>query len=89
MKRIEEIEQALKNSNVSPDAYAEWKDNSVTRRFLLEVEAQLLDTMSDASWAAHGTSCEQIALCSVKNAVAILELERVLEWIPREINTKE
>lgn len=89
MKRIEEIEQILKNSNVSPDAYAEWKDHSVTRRFLLEVEAQLLDTMSDTSLAAFGTSCEQIALHSVKNAVSIMELERVLEWIPREINTKE
>lgn len=89
MKRIDEIMQILKNANVSPDAYAEWQDHSVTRRLMLEVELQLLDTMNDAQLAAYGTSCEQIALASVKNAITCMELERVLTWIPGELSTKE
>jgi hypothetical protein len=86
MKRIEEIERLLKNANTSPDAYAEWKDHSVTRRFMLETELQLLLTMEQTQSAAFGASCEQIALFSVKSATSCIELERVINWIPEELS---
>lgn len=88
MNRIEEIEELLKNANVSPDAFAEWLDHSVTKRMLLEVELQLLDARQDYS-AAYGATCESIALASVKNAAICDTLETVLSWKPNELRIEE
>lgn len=88
MSRATDIELLIKNNSVSPDAYAEWLNHSVTRRILLEVELQLLDARQDYS-AAYGLTCESIALASVKNAAMCDALEGFLSWKPHELHIDE
>lgn len=83
-KRLAEIENELKNSNITKDAYELWKDNIVTKRFLLEMEKDLLEAQADAS-AAWRESIEKIALDCVKNAERCDTLDMVLEWKPDEL----
>lgn len=80
--RTEELEIAIKATQISPDAFAMWKDNIVTKRFMFEAELELLDRRADVP---HGTTCEAIALDHVKNSSACERLEVVLMWKPQEL----
>ncbi len=84
--RAEELEIAIKNLQITPDAYAMWKDNIVTKRFMLEAELELLDRRADGT---HGATCESIALDHVKNCSACDTIENVLAWKPAELQTDE
>ena len=84
MNRRDELEAILKNANVDPDAFADWMQHSVTQRFRLELELQLLDEQADTS-AAYKATCEEIALASVKSATICDELVNILEWKPQEL----
>jgi hypothetical protein len=86
--RENEIENIIKNSNVTKDAFELWKLNDVTKRFFLEVELDLLETRADASPASRDT-IENIALDSVRNAKHCEILEVILEWVPHEIKTSD
>jgi len=82
--RIDDIEILLKNSAIDVDAYQFWKDNPVTRRFMLEQELELLKTQGDTSIAARG-SIEKVAMACIKNAERCDVLTEVLEWKPNEL----
>jgi len=84
--RTEDIETAIKSLQISSDAYMMWKDNIVTKRFMLEAELELLDRRADVP---HGTTCEAIALDHVKNRSACEQLENVLMWKPQELQADE
>ena len=84
--QAEYLETAIKSLQISPDAYMMWKDNIVTKRFMLEAELELLDRRADVP---HGTTCEDIALAHVKNSSACEQLENVLMWKPQELQTDE
>ncbi len=84
--RTEELEIAIKNLQITPDAYAMWKDNIVTKRFLAEAELELNDRRADVP---HGTTCEAIALDHVKNSSACDTIENVLTWKPAELQIDE
>jgi len=84
--RDEDLETARKSLQISPDAYMMWKDNIVTKRFMLEAELQLIDYRADVP---HGTTCEAIALAHVKNSSACEQLENVLMWKPQELQADE
>jgi len=85
-KRLAEIENELKNSNITKDAYELWKDNLVTRRFFLEIEEDLIETQADTSPAGRD-SIEKIALDCVKNAEHCDTLEMILQWKPDELES--
>ncbi len=78
-KRIDEIDQELKNIVVTSDAFSLWKNNSVTRKFLLEVEKDLLETQAQAR---AGQTIEAIAINELKRSEHCDTLEAVLEWNP-------
>jgi len=78
-KRIADIEEELKNIAVEPDAFALWKQNSVTRKFLLEVELGMLETQ--AKTVIHST-IEQIAICEIKRSAHVEALKEFLSWNP-------
>ena len=84
--RDEDLSIAIKNLQISPDAYMLWKDNIVTKRFMIEAELELMDRRADVP---HGTTCEAIALDHVKNRSACEGLENVLMWKPAELQTDE
>jgi len=87
-KRLAEIEGELKNSNITKDAYELWKENSVTRRFFLEMEQNLIKVQEDTTPAGRD-SIEKIALSCVKNAEHCETLEMVLEWKPDELESDD
>lgn len=88
INRLAQIENEIKNNNVSRDAYEMWKDNSVTKRFLLEIERDLLETRADYS-ASGRDSIEKIALSCVQNAEHCETLEAVIDWMPDELSSDE
>lgn len=78
-KRLDEIEEELKNIAVEPDAFAIWKQNIVTRRFLLEVEKDLIETQAQT---VMSSTIEQIAINEIKRSEHAETLEAILEWNP-------
>lgn len=86
--RIQEIEELLKNSNVTTEAFASWKNHPVTKRFMLELEYDLLSAREDKT-AAGRDSLEKIALECVKNAQIQETLEELIAWIPNELKKDE
>lgn len=78
-KRLDDIEQELKNIVVTSDAFSLWKNNSVTRKFLLEIEKDLLETQAQAR---TGQTIEAIAINEIKRSEHCDTLEAVLEWNP-------
>jgi len=85
INRIAQIENEIKNSNVSRDAYEMWKDNEVTKRFFLGLELQLLEAREDYSAAGRDT-IEKIAIATLGNAKFCETLEDVISWMPQELN---
>ena len=82
----QDLETAIKATQISPDAYAMWRDNIVTKRFMLEMEAELMSRR--ASWPS-GSTCEAIALAHVGNSAACMTLEDMIEWKPAELQTED
>jgi len=78
-KRINEIEDELKNMAVEPDAYALWKQNQVTRRLMLEIELDLLETQAQT---VMSSTIEQIAINEIKRSEHAETLEAILDWNP-------
>ncbi len=78
-KRLDEVEEELKNIAIEPDAYALWKQNIVTRRFLLEIEQDLLETQAQT---VMSSTIEQIAINEIKRSEHAETLEAILEWNP-------
>lgn len=81
MNRLDEIDFALKSNVIDKDALARWKDNVVTKRFLLEIEKDLLETR-EAAIGLSGFDCQKIALRSVQKDAHCEVLEMVLQWNP-------
>ena len=77
--RIKDVEDELKNIAIEPDAYALWKQNQVTRRFMLEIELDLLETQSKTIMSS---TIEQIAINEIKRSEHAETLEAVLDWNP-------
>jgi hypothetical protein len=84
--RAEELAIYIKSNQVHPDAYANWKDNPVTQRFMAEAELELLSLR--AAYIS-GTTCEPIALGYVANSASRETLEDILEWKPNELIIEE
>lgn len=84
MNRIDELEAILANANVDPDAFMDWLEHPITKRFKQEVELQLLHELYDTS-ASYKVTCEEIALASVRSAAICDELSNILEWKPAEL----
>jgi len=78
-KRIDEIDQELKNIAVTSDAFALWKSNLVTRKFLLEIEKDLVDSQSQTRL---GRTIEEIAINEIKRSEHCDTLEAILYWNP-------
>lgn len=85
MGRINEIEALLTNSNIEPDQYAMWKENVVTKRLLLEIELELLETRQDY---ALGNTVEGVAFKAIRNGQHCETLENVLAWKPNELEVE-
>jgi len=77
--RLDEVEKELVNISVTKDQFAMWKDNDVTRRFLLEVEKDLLETQQRTTMSA---SIESIAIYEIKRSEHAETLEAILDWNP-------
>lgn len=78
-KRLDEIEKELINISVTKDQFAIWKDNDVTRRFLLEIEKDLLETQAQT---IISSSIESIAINEIKRSEHAETLEEILDWNP-------
>ncbi len=85
--RAEELEIAIKNLQITPDAYAMWKDNIVTKRFLAEAELELLSMNSDTN--LYGTTIETIAINRLRISAVCIKLEEVVDWKPAELQIDE
>lgn len=85
MNRLEEIEELLKHSDVTADQYRMWKENIVTKRFLLEIEKGLLETQQEYP---RQSTVEEIALSAVRNGEHCETLESVLTWKPQELEVE-
>ena len=83
--RAEELTLYIKNNQVNPDAYMQWLDHSVTRRFLAEAELELLSLRAAYISGTVGNSCESIALGYAANSASRGTLENILEWKPNEL----
>lgn len=82
MSRLDDIEAELKHFNIDADQYRMWKENIVTKRFLLEIEEDLLRTQQ---LYTHHSTVEEIALNAVRNGEHCETLESVLTWKPNEL----
>jgi len=85
--RTEDIETAIKSLQISPDAYMMWKDNIVTKRFMLEAELELLSRQSDLNFTL--SSMETIAIQGIIRIASCERLEDVLMWKPQELQADE
>ncbi len=77
--RVQQIEDELKNLHVDKDMYNLWKENEVTRMFLLEMEKKYLDVTLSTS---PGGSIESIAIFEICRKSESETLEDVLSWEP-------
>jgi hypothetical protein len=82
MNRLDEIDEILKHSNIDSDSYRMWKENAVTKRFMLEIEVDLLETRIQYP---HQVTIEEIAISAIKNGEHCETLESVLTWKPEEL----
>lgn len=82
MNRLDEIDEILKHSNIDADSYRMWKENAVTKRFMLEIEVDLLETRIQYP---HQVTIEEIAISAIKNGEHCETLESVLTWKPEEL----
>lgn len=80
-KRLDDIEQELKNINVTKDMFDLWKQNDVTRMFLLDLEGLFLETQAQPS---YGQTIEQIAIQEIKRSTRADVIEEILEWNPTD-----
>lgn len=78
-KRLDQIEHELKNISITKDMFELWKQNDVTRAFLLDLEGSLIEAQAQASF---GHTIEQIAITEIKRSTIASTYEKVLEWNP-------
>lgn len=78
-KRLEQIENELKNIAITKDMYELWLQNDVTRVLMLEVEGLLIEAQSKS---AFGTTVEQIAISEIRRSTEADTLKSLLEWNP-------
>ena len=78
-KRLIEIENETKNIVISKDMFELWKQNDVTRAFLLDLEGLLIETQSVS---LYGSTIESIAITEIKRSTKADTLEEILEWNP-------
>lgn len=79
--RDQQIEDELKNINVTKDSYELWLQNEVTRMFLLKMEQDYLENTERTILGAHQT-IEQIAIGEIVRSANVTILESVLDWSP-------
>jgi hypothetical protein len=84
--RDQDLEIIIKSLQITPDAYALWKENIVTKRFFAEAELEL---SSIRQYPMRGNTCEQIALATVSNSSICDKLEEILKWKPMELQVDE
>lgn len=82
MNRIDEINNLLQSSSIDQDQFAIWKENAVTKRLMLEIERDLLETRQDY---ALGSTVESVAFKAIRNGEHCETLESVLSWKPDEL----
>lgn len=78
-KRLEQIENELKSIAITKDMYELWKQNDVTRAFLLDLEGMLIDAQSQSTF---GSTIEAIAISEIRRASTVSAYQEVLEWNP-------
>lgn len=78
-KRLEQIENELKSIAITKDMYEVWKQNDVTRAFLLDLEGMLIDSQSQSTF---GSTVEAIAISEIRRASTVSAFQEVLEWNP-------
>lgn len=84
MNRRDELAHILAGANVNPDAFEDWLEHPVTKRFRQEIELMMLDEQADNS-PSYQPTCESIALATVRSRTLCESLDDVLKWKPQEL----
>lgn len=80
---LEELDVKISQNQIPQDAYDAWKDNPVTRRFMLDMYYQILES---ALTNLPGLTTEELARSAIKRNEEKDCLEAVIDWKPQELN---
>ncbi len=83
-KQLEELESKIKRIEILHDEVLNWRENKVTRRFLLETQFAMMCTLDQEPYEGPGREVGSVALRATYIKAMKETFELILSWEPEE-----